>query len=343
MKILFTFLLYDVIIHDKKEQIYVLIAHIYVFLAHFRGDIMTSTTETIRRAYPVREQIHITDMYSFFQVHYENGYEFPGETHDFWECLYVLDGEVCVSADERVYNMSQGEIIFHSPLELHKFFVNGDTGATLLIFSFSAEGPLTISLRNKVFLLSDIQKGLIETMLHYLQTKASSINPSSDMPIFSFTQPSPSDISQLKTDLFLQLFHKLPYYSQMLVSYLHQLFLSLAEEGTISTASSAADAVTFRKAIGYLNHNLHRQPTVSEVAHYCNLSDASLKRLFEKYAGIGVHKYLTKLKIKAAMELLEEKESVANVAEKLGFTSQSYFSKAFKRETGMNPSEIFVK
>ena len=284
-----------------------------------------TTTQKIHRAYPVREQIRITDMYTFFQMHYDNGYEFSGETHNFWECLYVLDGEVCVSADDRVYNMSQGEIIFHSPLELHKFFVNGFNGATLLIFSFSAEGPLTISLRNKVFKLSDIQKGLIETLLHYLQSKTESINPSFD------------------TQYFLQFFHKLPYYSQMLVSYLHQLFLSLAEEGTISTASSAADAITFRKAIGYLNYNLHRQPTVSEIARYCNLSDASLKRLFEKYAGIGVHKYLTKLKIKAAMELLEEKESVANVAEKLGFTSQSYFSKAFKRETGMSPSEIFVK
>ena len=130
-----------------------------------------TTTEKFHRAYPVREQIRITDMYSFFQMHYDHGYEFSGETHNFWECLYVLDGEVCVSADDRVYNMSQGEIIFHSPLELHKFFVNGFNGATLLIFSFSAEGPLTISLRNKVFKLSDIQKGLIETLLHYLQSK----------------------------------------------------------------------------------------------------------------------------------------------------------------------------
>ena len=303
-------------------------------------------TENIHHAFPIREQIRITDMYSFFQIHYENGYEFPGETHNFWECLYVLDGEVCVSADERVYNMTPGEIIFHKPLEQHKFFVNGADGATLLIFSFSAEGPLTVAMRNKVFRLSDIQKGLIATLLHYLQSRASAINPSTnsstnqEMPLIHMSK---SAKTHPRTDHALQLFQELPYYSQMLVSYLHQLFLSLAEEGTISTVSSARDAVIFRKAIGYLNYNLHQQPTVSEIAHYCNISDASLKRLFEKYAGISVHKYLLKLKIKAAMELLEERESVANVAEKLGFTSQSYFSKAFKRETGMSPSEIFVR
>ena len=57
-------------------------------------------------AYPVREQIRITDMYSLFETHYEKGFAFPGEAHNFWECLYVRNGEACVSGNERVYNLS---------------------------------------------------------------------------------------------------------------------------------------------------------------------------------------------------------------------------------------------
>ena len=90
-------------------------------------------------AIPIIEQIHITSMHSLFKIHYECGFEFPGETHDFWECLYILDGELCVSADERIYNMSQGELIFHKPLEFHKFIVNNSKGATVLTFSFSEQ------------------------------------------------------------------------------------------------------------------------------------------------------------------------------------------------------------
>ena len=45
-------------------------------------------------------------------------------------------------------------------------------------------------------------------------------------------------------------------------------------------------------------------------------------------------------KIKAAIELLQDGENVSNVAERIGFGSQSYFSKAFKRETGISPSEF---
>ena len=113
----------------------------------------TKKTEssTIWIPHDVNEQIHIESFFSFFETHYDNGYNFPGETHNFWECVYVLDGSICVSGDERVYNLSKDEIIFHKPLELHKFYVNGDAGATLLIFSFSLTGTLAEALKNMVF------------------------------------------------------------------------------------------------------------------------------------------------------------------------------------------------
>ena len=67
-------------------------------------------------AYPIKEQIRITDMYSLFVVHYDCGYAFPGESHNFWECVYIIKGEACISGNERVYNLAQGSIIFHKPL-----------------------------------------------------------------------------------------------------------------------------------------------------------------------------------------------------------------------------------
>ena len=41
-----------------------------------------------------------------------------------------------------------------------------------------------------------------------------------------------------------------------------------------------------------------------------------------------------------AKQLLQEGSQVSMVAENLGFASQSYFSKAFKRETGFTPSDF---
>ncbi len=277
-------------------------------------------------AYPVREQIRITDMYSLFETHYEKGFAFPGEAHNFWECLYVRNGEACVSGNERVYNLSRGSLIFHKPLEFHKFIINGAEGADLLIFSFAAQGPLTACLEEKVFELSQAQQNILGSMLSFIHARRQEAN---------LPNPPARDAS-----LYLEPFHTMPVYSQTVALYLQQLMLSLAEDGSVSSASSAPDAVIFRRAISYLNSNVHGQPSVPETAQYCNVSEASLKRIFDKYAGIGIHKYLLKLKVKAAAELLGNGESVSHVAEQLGFNNQSYFSRAFKRETGLMPSSL---
>lgn len=274
-------------------------------------------------AYPVREQIRITDMYSLFEAHYEKGYAFPGEAHNFWECLYVVNGEACVSGNERVYNLSRGSIIFHKPLEFHKFIINGIGGADLLIFSFAAQGPLTACLEEKVFKLSEVQQNILASMLSFIHARMRETDPEASGTVHA-----------------LEPFHTMPAYSQMVAMYLQQLMLSLAETGSVSSVSSAPDAVIFRRAISYLNSNVHGQPSVPETARYCNVSQASLKRIFDKYAGIGMHKYLLKLKVKAAAELLGSGESVSHVAEQLGFNNQSYFSRAFKRETGLAPSSL---
>lgn len=269
----------------------------------------------------VKEQIRIDKFFSFFEVHYKDGFNFPGESHNFWECLYVMDGSVCVSGDERVYNLKAGEIIFHKPLEFHKFYINDTKGATLLIFSFSLEGNLSDYLRNKVFLLSEHQNSIVDSMLKYLHEKA----------------PRPEG-STINYQHYLTPFETIPTYSQMLTTYIYQLMLSLPHAAIISDVSTAPDALLFGKAVSYMNHQICSQPSVPEIAASCNISVAGLKRIFYKYAGIGVHKYLLTLKMKAAVELLESGYSVTETAEKLGFGSQAYFSAVFKREVGKNPS-----
>ena len=238
--------------------------------------------------YPVVQQLNIPCMYSFFQEYNAAGYAFPGETHDFWECVYVLNGTLCVTADDRVYDMGADEIIFHKPLEFHKFHVTSPEGATVLIFSFRAEGPMTAQLENKVFLLSDRHKDIIDALLLYVRSRMPyRVQAEQDLPFFLYP------------------FEQLPTYSQTVVCYLYQLFFALVEDGSVSATSSASDADVFRKAVRYLHNNLRRQPSIPEIAKHCNISDASLKRLFKKYTGVSTHQYILNLKINIATQLLQ--------------------------------------
>ena len=273
----------------------------------------------------VQNQLIIDRFYSFFEVHRAFGFHFPGETHDFWECVYILNGSIMVSGDDRVYTLNRGEIIFHKPMELHKYYVESPSGADLLIFSFSLEGSLSYALKNKVFLLSESQQTLMSTLLNYIRCNYANV---------------PASENRMREHQYLFAFQTTPTYAQMLTTYLYQLFLSLTGEGVVADVSTSPEAKLFQKAVGYMNDHLYKQLGISDIAAFCNTSEATLKRLFSRFAGMGVHRYFLTLKMQAATDLLKQGNSVTETAEKLGFSSQAYFSATYKRETGLNPSQI---
>lgn len=275
-------------------------------------------------SFPVTEQIHIREFYSFFDIHYDKDYSFSGETHNFWECRFVIDGGICISGDDRVYHLTQNQIIFHKPLEMHKFHVESESGATLLIFSFSLEGSLSDVLKDKVFLLKEPQLHILKNLLDLLHS----------------TLDNCREISKIPEHKYLDHDHASGLYFQTLTTYVYQLIFSLIDSGRISKSSTAADARIFSKAVNYINDRLDSQPSVTEIASDCHISVSSLKRIFQKYAGISIHKYILTLKVKAATELLASGTGVTDVSEMLGFSSQAYFSAFYKRETGISPTEV---
>lgn len=273
----------------------------------------------------VENQVNIDGIYSLFKVHYKNGFHFPGEVHDFWEFLYVLKGSVCVTADERVYDLSEKEIIFHKPLEMHKISVEQDKGATLLIVSFKLTGTLTQYLQDKVFHLTAEQQQILSGMLRYIRTQIRLQEIPEGTPYYQqYLLPA-------KTS---------PLYLQRVIAYLYQLLLSLGDDGSVAGTLSTKDALSFRKAVQYMTEHINEQPAVFEIANACNISESGLKRIFARYAGLSVHKYFLKLKFKAATELLQSGMNINEVADRLNFSSQSYFSVSFKREIGENPSQV---
>lgn len=271
-------------------------------------------------AIEIRSAVKVTELFTFFTIHYDKAFVAVGDIHDFWEFMYILDGQVCVSADERVYNLKGGDMVFHKPMELHKFTVTSDQGANILVISFSLCGEMAPFFENKVFSLSNPQKSIIKSLLNYSQEKIKG-KPCNEVVFKRFLQ------KELLS----------PVYLQTISLYMHQLFLSLANEGSVTYELSTGETNVFKTAVEYMAQNLTGRPSVPDVAKACNVSSSTLKRLFTKYAGVSIHKYFLNMKLNKAASLLRLGKSVTEVTEILNFSSQSYFSVCFKRETGVSP------
>lgn len=97
-------------------------------------------------------------------------------------------------------------------------------------------------------------------------------------------------------------------------------------------------------AIGYIKKNLTGDLSLSAVAEYANLSPIHFHNCFKSATGETLHDYVQKQRIKRACNLLITTDStITAIAYECGFSSQSYFSYAFKRETGLTPREYATK
>lgn len=92
----------------------------------------------------------------------------------------------------------------------------------------------------------------------------------------------------------------------------------------------------FSKAITIMERYVASTITVDDLADMLRVSLSYLKRIFLKYTGIGVHEYYLMLKINKAKHLLLSGYSITRTAKVLQFSSQPYFSTAFKRVTGIS-------
>lgn len=94
-----------------------------------------------------------------------------------------------------------------------------------------------------------------------------------------------------------------------------------------------------RKCLHYINTHLHEKLDIHTLAMHCGLSDDYLSYLFKKNIGINLCSYIRTQRLLYSKEMLRQNYSVSDVAYYLGFCSESYFIKCFKKEFGKTPKK----
>jgi AraC-like DNA-binding protein len=80
---------------------------------------------------------------------------------------------------------------------------------------------------------------------------------------------------------------------------------------------------------------------IEDVARHVHVSPFHLCRLFRRHAGLPIHRYLNRLRLRLALDRLHERSiDLASLALELGFASHSHFCDAFRREYGVPPSAM---
>lgn len=92
------------------------------------------------------------------------------------------------------------------------------------------------------------------------------------------------------------------------------------------------------RARRYVEENYHRPISLEDIARALNLSAFYLSHLFSEESDFTLFHYLTALRMDKAKELLGSGLKVSAVARQVGYEDGSYFSRVFRKYTGLTPA-----
>lgn len=165
---------------------------------------------------------------------------------------------------------------------------------------------------------------------------------------FIFTPVTPSDGHSLATDihaLFRDFDGNSPTRRMLLRSRLETILAELSaetqEQNGNETERDNSDNANILRILSYISRHFTRRISVGELAAFANVSPKYFSSYFKKAVGITYIKYLTKLRMNYAHDLVTGSDrSLNQIATDVGYSSVSNFIAAFIRYHGTHPSAL---
>ena len=280
-------------------------------------------------ALPLKSALCVEAIVSVHYFEYSSNYYFEGEQHDFWEFLYVDKGELDVLAGEETHRLHKGQMIFHQPGEFHALRTTG-VAPNLVVISFVCRDPAMHFFDGRRFDVGDTVRMHLAAVLEEAES--------------AFSTP-------LNDPLTTRLIRRedAPFGADGTISsHLEQMLISLVrQEQTLHREEKPSSLIRTRNqqdfvdhVTAYLHANLSQRLTLADVCRENLVGRSYLQKIFREKTGGGVMEYFGELKIRAAQEYIREgRYNFTEIASMLGYNSIHYFSRHFKKVTGMTPSE----
>ncbi len=285
---------------------------------------------------PLREDLTIQDIFSIHYFEYSKDYVFEGESHNFWELLFVDSGAIEVTADTRIFPLKKGEMVFHKPNEFHALKANGKVAPNLIVVSFDCSAPCMHCFENQIVTLSDTESFYLGQLI--AEAKRTFYTPLNNPLVcklnrYSYTVFGSEQIIRSSLEL-------------MLINIARRLTPPLRENPSQQPAPPSYRQAgrnyekMLAQVISYLQLHVRDRLTVADICQDNMIGKSQLQYIFHKYEGCGVIEYFTRLKIDTAKKMIRENQhTYTEIASYLNYSSYQYFSLQFKKHTRMSPSE----
>lgn len=262
-------------------------------------------------------------------IHYyelDKSFFFDGESHNFWELVYVDAGQVEIKANNKLHSLKQGELIFHKPNEFHTLKADEKTAANVFVISFVCSSKSMSFFKGKVVTLPSKLKKHISTIIEEYNETFNSMSVE---------------------DLKLEIKENPPIGGQQMIRiHLEQLLIMLirneqdSRNMRIFPSKESMENHLVSHMMHLIEERVYEKIAVEGICKELNYSRSYLSKIFKLSSGYTILEYILLCKIREAKKLIrQEKYNFTQISDMLAFDNPHYFSRVFKRITNLTPSE----
>ena len=245
----------------------------------------------------------------FYQVRKSN-YVFPGESHDYYELTYIDHGKLDMTLDGKEYHLNKYDLIIYYPGQFHTQSTDNESTCSYLTIMFDMETKMDVSLMNRVF---KTRKDIYNVLSAFMKAIQSKEYLSEEMAL-----------AYLKEVLIL----------------LYQFDTKTDEESNVNPMQEHYENTLLNEILVFIHNNIFTAFTLEDLCQKFSISRSSLQSLFRTNIHITPKHYISNLKLNQAKLLIQEhKYTISEISDMLGFTSIHYFSRKFKLQYGLSPSD----
>lgn len=259
---------------------------------------------------PTVSRLHVNEILTtYFQVRKGN-YVFPGEAHPYYELIYVDHGNLEMTLEGVPYSLEKYDLILYYPNQFHTQFTREDQNCSYLTIIFSMEDEIDDSMKNRIF---HARKDIYSVLCRFMKA--------------------------VQTEDYLNQELSILYLKEILIL-LHQFDFKEEEDASANPMQQHYENTLLNEILVYINNNIYNAFTVEDLCAKFSISRSTLQNLFRTNIHISPKQYISNLKLSQAKILIQEhKRTISEISDMLGFTSIHYFSRKFKKQYGLSPTD----
>ena len=252
-----------------------------------------------------------------------SGYVLPEHHEHCYQLLFITNGRLLYEIEGKEYDAQKGDLIVLNTLERH----------SLKVLKYPYERYLVQV--NPVFFQNEVR---------YPEITALFVKRPADFRHLLTPRPEVWDyLFSLVLEMEKEYKARKDYWDIYVGADLRKMFITLFRECPEMTDKLKLDSSAYiaYQALNYLDNHYLEEITIDRLSSAMNFSKHYLSHIFKEETGYSPMDYVISLRVNRAKTLLSNTDkNISEIALDCGYTDFSYFSKQFRKKTGIPPKQF---